>query len=52
MKKKLFSEIPYLKSERLVLKGLSQADAPALQELVDSPNVYRFLPTFLSISAL
>ena len=47
MKKKLFSEIPYLKSERLVLKGLTRADAPALQELVDSSNVYRYLPTFL-----
>ncbi|MBR0376422.1 MAG: GNAT family N-acetyltransferase [Firmicutes bacterium] len=47
MKKKLFSEIPYLESDRLILKGLTQDDAPALQELVDSPGVYRYLPTFL-----
>lgn len=47
MKKKLFSEIPQLKSDRLVLKGLTRDDAPALQELVDSYNVYRYLPTFL-----
>lgn len=47
MKKKLFSEIPQLKSDRLVLKGLTRDDAPALQELVDSSNVYRYLPTFL-----
>ncbi|MBQ1343494.1 MAG: GNAT family N-acetyltransferase, partial [Firmicutes bacterium] len=47
MKKKLFSEIPYLESDRLILKGLTQDDAPALQELVDSSNVYRYLPTFL-----
>ena len=47
MKKKLFSEIPYLKSDRLVLKGLTRDDAPALQELVDSSNVYRYLPTLL-----
>ena len=47
MKKKLFSEIPYLKSDRLELRGLTQGDAPALQELVDNENVYRYLPTFL-----
>ena len=47
MKKKLFSEIPYLNSGRLVLKRLGPDDAPSLQELVDSPGVYRYLPTFL-----
>lgn len=47
MKKKLFSEIPHLKSDRLLLQGLTPEDAPALQELVDSPGVYRYLPTFL-----
>ena len=47
MKKKLFSEIPYLESGRLILKGLTRDDAPALQELVDSPGIYRYLPTFL-----
>ncbi|MBO7668708.1 MAG: hypothetical protein J6T26_09630 [Firmicutes bacterium] len=46
MKRKLFSEIPYLNSGRLVLKGLGPDDAPALRELVDSPGVYRYLPTF------
>ena len=47
MRKKLFSEIPHLKGERLVLKGLSRKDTASLQELVDSPAVYRYLPTFL-----
>ena len=47
VKKKLFSEIPYLKSGRLELRGLTQNDAPVLRELVDSENVYRYLPTFL-----
>ena len=47
MKKKLFSEIPYLTGKRLTLRGLTAADAAALQELVESPNVYRFLPAFL-----
>ena len=46
-KKKLFSEIPYLKGKRLTLKRLTRADRSALQELVDSPRVYRYLPTFL-----
>lgn len=45
--KKLFSEIPYLETSRLVLRGLTLSDRPGLQELVDSPKVYRFLPTFL-----
>ena len=46
-KKKLFSEIPYLKGNRLTLKRLTRADRSGLQELVDSPRVYRYLPTFL-----
>ena len=45
--KKLFSEIPHIRSERIELRKLVPADAPALSELVNSPNVYRFLPTFL-----
>lgn len=47
MKKKLFTEIPMIKGGRLELRALTQADAPALQEMVDSPAVYRYLPTFL-----
>ena len=46
-KKKLFSEIPYLKGKRLTLKRLTPADQSGLQELVDSPRGYRYLPTFL-----
>ena len=47
VKKKLFSEIPNLRGERVEIRGLTPDDAPALQELVDSPRVYRYLPTFL-----
>lgn len=43
----LFSEIPYIKSERLVLRKIEDADAEGLSELAHSPNVYRYLPTFL-----
>ena len=45
--KKLFSEIPFLQSERLVLRGLLPEDADALKELTGDHRVYRYLPTFL-----
>ena len=45
--KKLFSEIPHMKSGRLELRRLVPEDAPALAELKNSPRVYRYLPTFL-----
>lgn len=47
MKKKLFSEIPYLKSARLILRKLEDKDAEALQAFSHDPEVYRYLPTFL-----
>lgn len=47
MKKKLFSEIPDLHGTRLRLERLAMKHADALQELVNSKNVYRYLPTFL-----
>jgi len=43
----LFSEIPLLKGERLVLQQMTIADADALSELVNNPSVYQYLPTFL-----
>ena len=45
--KKLFSEIPYLRSGQTVLKELLPTDSASLQKLVSSPEVYRYLPTFL-----
>ena len=45
--KKLFSEIPYIKSERLILRKIEETDAEGLSELTRSPNVYRYLPAFL-----
>ena len=45
--KKLFSEIPYLQSEHLILKRVEQEDAEALEAFVKDPLVYRYLPTFL-----
>lgn len=45
--KNLFSEIPSLEGERVILKPLTADDADALRELTDSKDVYRYLPTFL-----
>ena len=45
--KKLFSEIPYIHGDGIVLKRILPEDAASLQELVDSKEVYRYLPTFL-----
>ena len=47
MKKKPFSEIPYIKGSRIELRQLTVADAPALREMTEDPEVYRYLPTFL-----
>lgn len=47
MKKKLFTEIPKIKGGRLVLKGVTPKDEPMLRDMVEDPEVYRYLPTFL-----
>ena len=47
MRRKLFSEIPFLKGERLTIKALTTDDAASLRELMDNTIVYRYLPTFL-----
>jgi len=45
--KRLFSEIPTLQGERVLLKKITQNDADSLQRLVDDEDVYRYLPSFL-----
>lgn len=45
--KRLFSEIPYIETERLVLRKIEETDEGSLSELVHSQNVYRYLSTFL-----
>ena len=45
--RKLFSEIPHIRSGRLELRKLVPEDATVLAELKNSPRVYRYLPTFL-----
>ena len=46
--KKLFSEIPYIEGNGIILRKITQDDADSLRELTESEAVYRFLPTFLS----
>ncbi len=45
--KKLFGEVPRLEGTRVVLDRVVDADAACLQQMKESSNVYRYLPTFL-----
>ncbi|MCR4655627.1 MAG: GNAT family N-acetyltransferase [Lachnospiraceae bacterium] len=45
--KKLFSEIPFLHSDRLTIRKIGEEDADGLYALSHDPAVYRYLPTFL-----
>lgn len=45
--KKLFDDIPQIEGARVVLRRLEETDVPALEELVRSDRVYRYLPTYL-----
>ena len=47
LRKKLFSEIPCIEGERVVLDRVTDADADALRDLKENPAVQRYLPTFL-----
>lgn len=47
MTKKLLSEIPVLKGDRITLKALTADDAGALREFTQNEDIYRMLPTFL-----
>lgn len=43
----LFDSMPRLEGERVLLREMVDADAPALDALSKSESVYRMLPTFL-----
>lgn len=45
--KGLFSGIPYIASERIVLKQIVSEDAPYLEKLISSKKVYEYEPAFL-----
>ncbi|MBE6471601.1 MAG: GNAT family N-acetyltransferase [Coriobacteriaceae bacterium] len=46
-RKRLFSEIPRIEGERIVLDRVVDADADALRDLIENPLVQRYLPTYL-----
>ena len=46
-RKKLFSEVPRIEGERIVLDRVVDADADALRDLIGNPLVQRYLPTYL-----
>ncbi|MBR3182199.1 MAG: GNAT family N-acetyltransferase [Eggerthellaceae bacterium] len=46
-RKKLFSEIPSIEGERIVIDRVVDADADALRDLIDNPHAQRYLPTYL-----
>lgn len=46
-RKKLFSEIPSIKGEHIVLDRVVDGDADALRDLIQNPLVQRYLPTYL-----
>lgn len=45
--KKLFSEVPRIEGERIVLDRVVDADADALLDLIQNPLVQRYEPTYL-----
>ena len=44
---KLFDEIPYMESDRIILRRIEDKDSDELRDMTLNTNVYRFLPTFL-----
>ena len=46
-RRKLFSEIPHVEGERILLDAVVDTDADALIDLRDNPRAQKYLPTFL-----
>ena len=46
-KKELFTEIPYLEGDKLILARIEGKDAPGLEELRNNDRVYALEPSFL-----
>ncbi|MBR6385836.1 MAG: GNAT family N-acetyltransferase [Ruminococcus sp.] len=44
---KIFDEIPFIEKNQIVIGKIRKSDADGLSVLVNNPNVYRYLPTFL-----
>ena len=46
--KKVFDEIPYLETDRLILRKMDEREAAALGSMARDESVYRYLPAFLT----
>ena len=44
---KIFDEIPFIEKNQIYIGKIRKSDADGLSALVNNPNVYRYLPTFL-----
>lgn len=45
--KKLFDEIPVIESDQIILRKLTDEDAPLIEEMTRSKLIYRYEPTYL-----
>lgn len=43
----LFEEFPYLESEMLIIRKMTEKDLDALEEITNNDHVYRYIPPFL-----
>lgn len=43
----LFDEFPYLEDERIIIRKIEISDLPALAEIGNNENVYKYVPCFL-----
>ena len=42
-----FDEMPFIEGEHVILREITESDAPSLSKLAHSESVYRYLPTVL-----
>ena len=43
----LFDVFPYLENEIVIIRKMEESDVPALSEISNNDNVYKYIPLFL-----
>lgn len=43
----LFDKFPYLENDKIIIRKIEISDLPALKEISDNENVYKYVPYFL-----
>lgn len=43
----LFDKFPYLENDKIIIRNIEISDLPALKEISDNENVYKYVPYFL-----